>query len=68
LLVSILPVSTGSSMLKVILVSSSVPGEGKTTLARSLALSAARLHLRVLLMDLGHQSLALESRAATISG
>lgn len=68
LLVSVLPVSTGNSMLKVILVSSSLPGEGKTTLARGLALSAARLHLRVLLLDLGQQTALLEHRAATLSG
>ncbi|MGL4285167.1 MAG: GumC family protein, partial [Phreatobacter sp.] len=68
LLVSVLPVSTGNPMQKVVLVTSSVPGEGKTTLARSLALSAARLHLRVLLLDLGPQTAVLENRAPTISG
>ncbi len=40
-----------SSNLGSLIVSSALPGEGKTTLALGLAISAARLHQRVLLID-----------------
>lgn len=56
LLISVLPRGSGSFASKIILVSSALPGEGKTTVARSLVLSAARLRLRVLLIDLGEPS------------
>ena len=47
---------------KTFLVTSSVPGEGKTTLAISLAVYAARIQRRVLLIDLSfrHPSIASE--------
>ncbi len=47
---------------KTFLVTSSVPGEGKTTLAISFAVYAARIQRRVLLIDLsfGHPSIASE--------
>jgi Mrp family chromosome partitioning ATPase len=47
---------------KTFLVTSSVPGEGKTTLAISFAVYAARIQRRVLLMDLSfrHPSIASE--------
>jgi uncharacterized protein involved in exopolysaccharide biosynthesis/Mrp family chromosome partitioning ATPase len=60
LLVSVLPLGAGNRMQKIVLVSSALAGEGKTTLARSLALTAARLQLRVLLLDLGEQTSVLE--------
>ncbi len=40
-----------SSQLKSLVVTSALAGEGKTTLALGLAISAARLHQRVLLID-----------------
>ena len=40
-----------ASMLKSIVITSALAGEGKTTLALGLAMSAARLHQRVLLID-----------------
>jgi Mrp family chromosome partitioning ATPase len=55
LLITVLPRGLGKCASKIILISSALPREGKTTLARSLALSAARLRLRVLLIDLGEQ-------------
>jgi len=50
------------SSLKTLLVTSSVPGEGKTTLAISFAVYAARIGRRVLLIDLSfrHPSIASE--------
>ncbi len=41
----------GASPLKSIVVTSALAGEGKSTLAMGLAMSAARLHQRVLLID-----------------
>jgi uncharacterized protein involved in exopolysaccharide biosynthesis/Mrp family chromosome partitioning ATPase len=55
LLVAVLPRGVGPAASKVILISSTLAGEGKSTLARSLAVSAAHLRLRVLLIDLGEQ-------------
>ena len=51
---------------KVFLVTSSVPGEGKTTLAISFAVYAARLQRRVLLIDLAfrHPAIASELRGS----
>lgn len=55
------------SELKSLMVTSALSGEGKSTLALGLALSAARLHRRVLLIDLDmrrprlHQQLALSN-------
>lgn len=46
----------GTRSCKTVLVTSSVPGEGKTTLAWSLALYAARLEWRVVLLDCGKRS------------
>ncbi len=43
--------STAESSLRSIMVTSALAGEGKSTLALGLALSAARLHQRVLLID-----------------
>jgi uncharacterized protein involved in exopolysaccharide biosynthesis/Mrp family chromosome partitioning ATPase len=60
LLIAVLPRGSGNSAAKIVLVSSALPGEGKTTLARSLVLSAARLRLRVLLIDFGEQGGALK--------
>ncbi|WP_170182158.1 GumC family protein [Phreatobacter stygius] len=60
LLVSLLSPNTTGTESKVILVTSSLPGEGKTTLAWSLAILAARFRMRVLLLNLGGQPSALE--------
>jgi Mrp family chromosome partitioning ATPase len=51
-LVASLQLTPGDRGAKAILVSSSLPGEGKTTLAVSFAVYAARLGRRVLLVDL----------------
>ena len=51
-IVALLQLATPHRTAKVILISSSVPGEGKTTLAVSVAAYAARLGRRVLLVDL----------------
>jgi uncharacterized protein involved in exopolysaccharide biosynthesis/Mrp family chromosome partitioning ATPase len=48
---------------KVILITSSVPGEGKTNLAWSLVVSAARLQWNVLLLEIGRQASPLRSEA-----
>jgi polysaccharide biosynthesis transport protein len=55
---------------KMFLVTSSVPGEGKTTLAISFAAYAAQIQRRVLLIDLdfGHPSIASELGGATDGG
>ena len=55
---------------KVFLVSSSVPGEGKTTLAISVAVYAALLQRRVLLVDLAfrHPAIVSELRGTADSG
>lgn len=50
-LVSLQLVALGGRRPQVILVTSSVPGEGKTTLARGLGTCAARTGARVLLLD-----------------
>lgn len=60
LLVSLLGPNLKSSATKVVLVTSALPGEGKTALACSLAILAARVRLRVLLMNLDEQTSALE--------
>jgi len=54
--------NTQKKSTKTFLVTSSVPGEGKTTLAISLAVYAARIQRRVLLIDLSfrHPSIASE--------
>ena len=49
-------------MQKVVLVTSSIPGEGKTTLAWSLALCASRLQWRVLLLDFDRSSASPASK------
>ena len=48
---------------KVVMITSSVPGEDKTNLAWSLALSAAQLHWRVLVLEAGHQTSSLRTHA-----
>jgi Mrp family chromosome partitioning ATPase len=55
---------------KMFLVTSSVPGEGKTTLAISFAAYAAQIQRRVLLIDLdfGHPSIATELGGAADGG
>ena len=55
---------------KMFLVTSSVPGEGKTTLAISFAAYAAQIQRRVLLIDLdfGHPSIASELGGAADGG
>ncbi len=55
---------------KTVLVTSSLPGEGKTTLAVSLAVSLALLQQRVLLIDLGlkHPSVKHELNGKTEQG
>jgi uncharacterized protein involved in exopolysaccharide biosynthesis/Mrp family chromosome partitioning ATPase len=55
---------------KTFLVTSSVPAEGKTTLAISFAAYAARIQRRVLLIDLdfGHPSIASELGGAAVEG
>ena len=55
---------------KMFLVTSSVPGEGKTTLAINFAAYAARIQRRVLLIDLdfGHPSIASELGGAADGG
>ena len=47
---------------KTFLVTSSVPGEGKTTLAISFAIYAARIHRRVLLIDLSFRNPSIASK------
>lgn len=55
---------------KTFLVTSSVPAEGKTTLAISFAAYSARIQRRVLLIDLdfGHPSIASELGGAAVEG
>jgi Mrp family chromosome partitioning ATPase len=48
---------------KIVLITSSVPGEEKTNLAWSLALSAAQLRWSVLVVEAGHQAASLRSHA-----
>jgi uncharacterized protein involved in exopolysaccharide biosynthesis/Mrp family chromosome partitioning ATPase len=60
LLIAVLPRGSGNGASKIILISSTLAGEGKTTLARSLVFSAARLQLRVLLIDLDEKAGASE--------
>lgn len=50
--VASLPINDARTLPKAILVTSSVPGEGKTTLAVSLAAYASQIGARVLLVDL----------------
>jgi uncharacterized protein involved in exopolysaccharide biosynthesis/Mrp family chromosome partitioning ATPase len=56
-----MPLCAASREQKIILVTSSVPGEGKTALAWSLAFSAAQLRWRVLLLEVGGQVSSLRS-------
>ena len=57
------PLLRNNSEHKVVLVTSSVPGEEKTNLAWSLALSAAQLRWQVLVLEAGHQTSSLRAHA-----
>jgi len=57
------PLLRNNSEHKVVLVTSSVPGEEKTNLAWSLALSAAQLRWHVLVLEAGHQTSSLRAHA-----
>jgi Mrp family chromosome partitioning ATPase len=59
IVIAALELATANSPPKVFLVTSSVPGEGKTTLAVSFAVYAARLQRRVLLVDLAFRDPAI---------
>ncbi len=64
-LVTVLELARTEREPRIVLVTSSVPGEGTSTLARSLGSSAARLGQRVLLIDLsqGRSSLSADGRS-----
>jgi polysaccharide biosynthesis transport protein len=63
-----LRVATPGSGHEVVLISSSVPGEGKTTLAASLAVFVGLLGRRVLLIDLGFRRASMICGLSTIGG
>ncbi len=59
---------TGSRSQHIVLVTSSIEGEGKTTLAWSLGLSAARLGRRALLLDFGQLTRRPTDESASLLG
>ena len=59
---------TGSRSQHIVLVTSSIEGEGKTTLAWSLGLSAARLGRRALLLDFGQFTRRPTDESASLLG
>jgi uncharacterized protein involved in exopolysaccharide biosynthesis/Mrp family chromosome partitioning ATPase len=63
-----LQVATPGGGHEVVLISSSVPGEGKTTLAASLAVLVGSLGRRVLLIDLGFHRASMIRGLSTIEG
>ena len=59
---------TGSRSQHIVLVTSSIEGEGKTTLAWSLGLSAAQLGRRALLLDFGQSTRRPSDESASLLG
>jgi polysaccharide biosynthesis transport protein len=68
LVAAALQLTNPQNSAKTFLVTSSVPGEGKTTLAISFAVYAARIHRRVLLIDLDFRDPSIASKIGVSAG